>query len=226
MVMLQACNDRCSKVNTSRFYRNTGLPKGCSLIGDNLPYTAKVRGYSTKNGKSNGDGVSIVSSCKIKTSSGKVRQLNISTKSTVGSNTHRLLVKNESNQKMISRNLYHDMFNEEYYKNAYESIKSRGSSMTPGSDKETFDGLSTEKIKGIIESLKDRSFQFKPSKRITIMKPDGKERNLGIPSATDKLVQRVMKDIIEGVYEPIFLNSSHGFRPNRGTHTALEVIRT
>jgi len=155
-----------------------------------------------------------------------VEQPNVPTRGTVGSNTHSLGVGKESNLKMISRNLYHDMFNEVYYKNAYEVIKSRKSNMTPGVDGETFDGLSTKKIRDIIQTMKDRSFQFKPSRRITVIKPNGKERHLGIPSATDKLVQRVLKGIIEEVYEPIFLDTSHGFRPNRSTHSALKVIRT
>lgn len=75
-----------------------------------------------------------------------------------------------------------------------------------------------------MESLKDQSFQFKPVRRELIPKPNGKMRPLGIPSPRDKIIQEVMKSILEVIYEPIFSDSSHGFRPTRGCHSALKEI--
>ena len=77
----------------------------------------------------------------------------------------------------------------------------------------------------VIKQMKDRDFQFKPSLRVYIPKANGKMRPLGIPSPKDKIVQQAIKMIIESVYEPIFLNTSHGFRPNRSTITAISEVR-
>lgn len=76
----------------------------------------------------------------------------------------------------------------------------------------------------IVEKLKDQSFAFKPFKRIYIEKSNGKKRPLGMPSPKDKIVLKAMSTLVEKVFEPEFLNTNHGFRPNYGTHTALESI--
>jgi retron-type reverse transcriptase len=55
--------------------------------------------------------------------------------------------------------------------------------------------------------------------------PNGKKRPLGVSSGNDKLVQEVVRIILERIYEPVFDESSHGFRPGRSPHTALEQIR-
>lgn len=73
--------------------------------------------------------------------------------------------------------------------------------------------------------MKDRTFQFKPSLRVYIPKSNGKLRPLGIPSPRDKIIQQAIKMIFESVFEPTFLNTSHGFRPNRSTKTAVFEVR-
>jgi len=96
--------------------------------------------------------------------------------------------------------------------------------MTPGTDKETLDGISKDWIKKTIENLKNRTFKFKPSKRIMIPKKNGKMRPLGIPTPKDKIVQKVLLNLMEKTYEKMFLKTSHGFRPNRSCHTTLKEI--
>jgi retron-type reverse transcriptase len=93
-----------------------------------------------------------------------------------------------------------------------------------GVDNETFDGFSNFDINNIIQKLKDHSFAFKPVKRVYLEKPNGKKRSIGIPSPKDKVVLKAMSMILEKIYEPEFLNTSHGFRLNRGTHSALDSI--
>jgi group II intron reverse transcriptase/maturase len=116
-------------------------------------------------------------------------------------------------------------------------MKSNPGNMTPGSDGKTLDGYShpysrrarrsrsEENIRKIIEEVRSGKFDFKPSRRIYIKKANGKMRPLGIPSPTDKVVQKVYLNLLEKVYEPIFLNTSHGFRPKRSCHTALKEIK-
>lgn len=221
--MQLARKSECSKINTNHNIKNLWLPKGCFRKKNNLFWVAKARSYSScGSSEDGGDGVPILPG---KLNNGEVGQFSASIESEVGRDAHLTLVDNGVNLKIVTMNLYRNMFNCEYYKMAYNNIKSQESSMTPGSDKETLDGFSNEKINKIIQSMKDRTFKFKPSRRIEIPKPNGNLRQIGIPSPVDKITQKVLKGILEEVYEPIFLNTSHGFRPNRGTHTALKEIK-
>ena len=92
-------------------------------------------------------------------------------------------------------------------------------------DRDTADGFSEAKVEKLIASLADESYCPKPSRRIYLKKPNGKRRPLGIPSFSDKLVQEVLRMVLEAVYEPIFLETSHGFRPGKSCHTALCYAR-
>ena len=83
------------------------------------------------------------------------------------------------------------------------------------------------KIDSIIKALADETYQPMPVRRTYIQKKNNRKklRPLGIPTFTDKLVQEVLRMILETVYEPIFLDVSHGFRPKRSCHTALKQLR-
>lgn len=97
--------------------------------------------------------------------------------------------------------------------------------MTPGVDGKTIDDMSIFRIEQLIELLKSEQYQPVSSKRIYIPKKNGSKRPLGIPSFDDKLVQEVIRMILEAIYEDNFESCSHGFRPNRGCHTALSRIK-
>ncbi len=88
----------------------------------------------------------------------------------------------------------------------------------------TLDGFSDERVMAIITRLKNGTYPFKPTRRTDIPKKSGKKRPLGISSGDDKLVQEVVRIILERIYEPVFEESSHGFRPERSPHTALQYI--
>jgi group II intron reverse transcriptase/maturase len=94
-------------------------------------------------------------------------------------------------------------------------------------DNDTADGFSTEKINEIIKSLSDETYAPKPVRREYIQKKQNsaKKRPLGIPSFTDKLVQEVLRMVLEAVYEPVFSDYSHGFRPKRSCHTTLNSMK-
>jgi group II intron reverse transcriptase/maturase len=120
---------------------------------------------------------------------------------------------------------YKQLFELDIYKSAYQSLKSKPGNMTPGTDKETLDGISIQWAADVIKSMKDRTFQFKPSERVYIPKNNGKLRPLGIPSPRDKVTQEAIRMMFQSVFEPIFLDTSHGFRPKRSTTTAVFEVR-
>jgi group II intron reverse transcriptase/maturase len=120
--------------------------------------------------------------------------------------------------------LYRQLFNPQLYLLAYGRMYSNKGAMTAGVDGETIDGMSLAKIGRIIDAMRHERYRFKPVKRIYIPKKNGKRRPLGLPSWADKLVGEVVRLLLEAYYEPRFSARSHGFRPNRGCHTALKEI--
>jgi len=123
--------------------------------------------------------------------------------------------------------LYRQLFNPQLYLLAYGRIYSNKGAMTPGPDAETADGMTMAKIERIIDALRHERYRFRPVRRHYIPKKDGKQRPLGLPSWSDKLLGEVIRLLFEAYYEPQFSEHSHGYRPGRGCHTALrEVART
>lgn len=121
--------------------------------------------------------------------------------------------------------LYRYLFSEEMFAVAYQRIYAKQGNMTPGTDGKTIDEMSLERIERLIGSLKDESYQPHPARRVYIPKKNGKKRPLGIPSFEDKLVQEVVRLLLEAIYEGHFEGTSHGFRPHRSCHTALGMIQ-
>ena len=105
-------------------------------------------------------------------------------------------------------------------------IKGNPGNMTQGSTKETLDGISMSYFSRLSEDLIKGKFNFSPTRRILIPKGPGKkgERPLSIANPREKIVQKALALILESIYEPIFTNNSHGFRPNKGVHTALKEL--
>ena len=121
--------------------------------------------------------------------------------------------------------LYRILFNTEMYAVAYQRIATKQGNMTDGTDGKTIDGMSIKRIEGLIASLKDESYQPKPSRRTYIPKKNGKMRPLGIPATEDKLLQEVVKMVLEAIYEESFEHSSHGFRPNGAATLPLNRLK-
>jgi len=121
--------------------------------------------------------------------------------------------------------LYRQMFNKDLYLLAYGNIYSNQGAMTPGASGETADGMSEGKIEQIIGLMRVERYRFSPARRVYIPKKNGKLRPLGLPTWSDKLVGEVVRLLLEAIYEPVFRESSHGFRAGRGCHTALRDIR-
>lgn len=139
----------------------------------------------------------------------------------------RIMKNSRKNKEEKFTRLYRYMLRPDLYYLAYNKLYKNKGASTKGVDDDTADGFSEEKINAIIKSLSDDSYTPKPVRREYIKKNrnSNKKRPLGLPTFTDKLVQEVLRIILESVYEPIFSNFSHGFRPNRSCHTALKSIK-
>ena len=135
------------------------------------------------------------------------------------------LTSKAANEDYHYKRLYRNLYNPEFFLLAYERTQAKPGNMTAGNDGNTIDGMSMKRIDSLIQKLKDFSYQPKPARRTYIPKANGKMRPLGIPAFDDKLVQEVVRMILESIYEPTFQNSSHGFRPKRSCHTALQYIK-
>jgi retron-type reverse transcriptase len=112
----------------------------------------------------------------------------------------------------------------EVWSQAYAKIHANQGATTRGVDGVTMDGFSMERVANLIALLKEGRYRVKPVRRVYIPKANGKRRPLGIPSRDDKLVQEVVRSLLECIYEPIFSDRSHGFRPQRSCHTALKEV--
>jgi len=95
----------------------------------------------------------------------------------------------------------------------------------PGIDQVPIQNIGYGTLIRLSNDLKNGTYKPKPASRIYIPKPDGSMRTLGVPTTRDKIVQKALMLILEPLFESTFSNNSHGFRPQRSCHTALEQIR-
>jgi group II intron reverse transcriptase/maturase len=139
------------------------------------------------------------------------------------------LRKLNSNQEWKNTDLYRELYRKGLFYVAYQNLKSKPGNMTPGADPETLDGYSRKWIDRTVDQLKDESYQPTPVRASYIPKADGKLRKLGIPPPRDKVLQEVIRMVLEAVYDspygPTFEDTSHGFRKGRSPHTALREIQ-
>jgi len=111
------------------------------------------------------------------------------------------------------------------WEQAYAEIAPNKGALTRGATGNTLDGFSIERMQALIGRVMAGGYRFTPVRRVHIPKPNGKTRPLGIPTADDKLVQGVVKLLLELIYEPVFSRHSHGFRRGRSCQTALSTIQ-
>lgn len=122
--------------------------------------------------------------------------------------------------------VYRNMRQRGLFYKAYENLYSNPGATTPGTDpNDTIQGMSVARIDVIIQKLADGTYKWQPTRRTYVPKANGQKRPISIPGWSDKLVQEVMRLILEAYYEPQFRESSHGFRPNRSCFTAMKQIK-
>jgi group II intron reverse transcriptase/maturase len=135
------------------------------------------------------------------------------------------LIRERGRKGLPLERVYRLLFNRELYLAAYGRIYRNAGAMTPGTTAETVDSMSLQKIDAIIDAVRQERYRWTPVRRVYIEKKHStKKRPLGISSWSDKLLQEIVRMILEAYYEPTFSPHSHGFRPERGCHTALREI--
>jgi len=134
------------------------------------------------------------------------------------------IIRDRGRRRLPLEDLYRQLYNRDLYLHAYGRLSRNAGAMTPGATAETVDAMSVEKIDALIDALRHERYRWTPVRRTYSPKPSGKLRPLGLPTWTDKLLQEVIRAILEAYYEPQFSPHSHGFRPGRGCHTALGEI--
>lgn len=109
---------------------------------------------------------------------------------------------------------------------AWRRVKSnRGAPGIDGLRIEDFPAYAREHWPAIRQSLNDGSYQPQPVRRVTIPKPDGGERALGIPTVVDRVIQQAIAQVMTPIFDPEFSESSYGFRPKRSAHGALKQVK-
>lgn len=203
---------------------NTGLPKGSNTYRQRNTYSTRFGLVSLKcylgNAKWRGRGVASLLFKRNYVSGG-----DMGVKPNVGSKLNKLAERSiTAPDQIIDRELYSLATSVDMLAYAYDNIKSKPGNMTPGATPETLDGISLEKLEDLSKSLRSEKFTFSPSRRVEIPKASGGTRPRSIASPMDKIVQEGMRLVLEAIYEPIFVDCSHGFRPNRSCHTALKKV--
>jgi len=136
------------------------------------------------------------------------------------------IIHDRGTRKLPLERVYHGLRNRELFIMAYMNIYANDGAMTEGTKPEdTIDGMSLERIDNLVKALGEGTFKWTPVRRVYIPKKNGKLRPLGVPNWSDKLVQEAMRLILDTYYDPQFSDLSHGFRSNKGCHTALMHIQ-
>jgi hypothetical protein len=120
--------------------------------------------------------------------------------------------------------LWHHVYDIERLRECFHGLK-RNSAV--GVDRQTWQSYLEnleEHLQDLSARLRQGAYHAKPVRRVYIPKPDGRQRPLGIPALEDKIVQAATAQVLSAIYETDFKDFSHGFRPGRGQHDALDAL--
>jgi RNA-directed DNA polymerase len=107
---------------------------------------------------------------------------------------------------------------------AFRSLRKQASAGIDGVTYEEYEKDAAGNIRKLYQRLKGGKYRVRPLRRVYIPKEDGKQRPISIPALEDKIVQKVVVDLMNAIYEQDFLDCSLGFRPGRGQHQALDEV--
>jgi group II intron reverse transcriptase/maturase len=134
------------------------------------------------------------------------------------------IIQDRGKRRLPLDDVYRQLYNPDMHLRSYTKLYKNDGAMTPGTTGETVDGMSLEKIDRVIGAIRCEQWKWPPVRRIYIDKPKGGKRPLGMPDWSPKVVQDIIRSILEAYYEPQFSDRSHGFRPKKGGQTALTEI--
>ncbi len=134
------------------------------------------------------------------------------------------IIQDRGKRRLPLDDVYRQLYNPAMYLRSYAKLYKNDGAMTPGTTGETVDGMSLDKMDRVIEAIRCERWKWPPARRTYIDKPKGGKRPLGMPDWSPKVVQDMIRSVLEAYYEPQFSDSSHGFRPHRGCQTALTEI--
>lgn len=118
--------------------------------------------------------------------------------------------------------LYGRLLSKPLLKDSFKQVKSnRGAAGIDGQSIDSFSDNLESEINRLWQELKDKSYHPQPVKRVTLPKPDGGERHLGIPTVRDRVVQQALRTLLEPIFDPDFHPSSYGYRRGRSCHDAI-----
>ena len=135
------------------------------------------------------------------------------------------IVRERGTRGLPLEDVYRMLYNPDLYLRAYGRLYKNEGAMTKGTTDETVDGMELPKIEKLIDDVRNARHRWTPVRRVYIPKKKGGQRPLGLPTWKDKILQEVMRSILEAYYEPQMSSHSHGFRASRGCHTALQEIQ-
>ena len=134
------------------------------------------------------------------------------------------VMRERGRRRLPLEDIYRQLYNPDLYLRAYGRLYRNDGALTPGVTAETVDAMSLEKIDRIIAALRYERYRWTPVRRIFIPKKSGKLRPLGLPAWSDKVLQDVIRALLEAYDEPQCSRQAHGCRPGCGCHTALGEI--
>lgn len=118
--------------------------------------------------------------------------------------------------------LLEEMLSDENIMKAYKQVKrNKGAPGIDGMTVNELKGYLDENIDAIREQIRTRKYKPSPVRRVEIPKDNGGVRNLGVPTVIDRVIQQAIVQVLTPIYEPLFSDSSYGFRPNRCCEMAI-----
>jgi RNA-directed DNA polymerase len=124
--------------------------------------------------------------------------------------------------KFKKHSLVNQIWDEKNLERAWKRVKAnRGSAGIDQISLIDFEQNLSQNIAEIQRLLRENRYTPKPVKRVLIPKDNGKMRKLGIPTVRDRVVQQALKNVVEPIFEEIFIDQSHGYRPNKDAHEAV-----
>lgn len=128
----------------------------------------------------------------------------------------------KNNKEKFTALMHH--FSKENLQECFDSLKRTKAVGVDGITKLDYQKDIDINLENLVESLKNISYRPKPVRRVEILKEDGSSRPIGISCTEDKIIQEMSRQVLEAIYEPVFSETSYGFRPNRSCHDALRRL--